>query len=393
MLFASNFLGVFNDNFLKNSIIFIAIAWTLPSWLSHSQLISIVAAGLVLPYLIFSPIGGMLAVKHSKLKVFRIMKLIELPIMLIAVLAFYKEWIYLAIFSIFLMGIQSSLYSPSKYSLIRDIGGKQGVSFGSGMFETMAFMGILLGTFFASLLSDNYSISYFSWTIVLVAILGYWVTSLIRTKEQAEITNFSATLNPFSFVKNNYLIAKAFKGVNSAVIGSSSFWLLSNMLQMNVIIHSKSVYHVSNTTIGFIMALAAIGIALGTGMTGYLSGSRVQIKLITPTLSAMSLFLLLMLMPIPFWLFVTLAVLFALMAGIFQVPNMALIQLSELGRKRGNIVAYLNMMNFLFILIGTALFSITNALSNDNSRIVFGVMLVLNLLVLLYFQLNKKRMG
>ena len=118
-LFATNFLGVFNDNFLKNSIIFISVAWFLPSWLSQSQLISLVASALVIPYLLFSPVGGRLAVRYSKLKVFRILKLIEIPIMLLACIAFYHQWVMLAVLSVFALGTQSCLYSPSKYSLIR----------------------------------------------------------------------------------------------------------------------------------------------------------------------------------------------------------------------------------------------------------------------------------
>ena len=124
-LFATNFLGVFNDNFLKNSIIFISVSWLLPSWLSQSQLISVVASALVVPYLLFSPIGGRLAVRYSKLKIFRILKLVEIPIMLLACVAFYYQWVIVAVLSVFALGTQSCLYSPSKYSLIRDIGGEE----------------------------------------------------------------------------------------------------------------------------------------------------------------------------------------------------------------------------------------------------------------------------
>ena len=52
-LFLSNFLGVFNDNFLKNCIIFVAVNWALPRWMTQSQLISMVSALLVIPYLFF----------------------------------------------------------------------------------------------------------------------------------------------------------------------------------------------------------------------------------------------------------------------------------------------------------------------------------------------------
>ena len=65
-LFVSNFLGVFNDNLLKNCIIFISAAWAMPSWITQSQLISIVSAARIIPYLVLSPVAGRLPVVYSK---------------------------------------------------------------------------------------------------------------------------------------------------------------------------------------------------------------------------------------------------------------------------------------------------------------------------------------
>lgn len=365
-----------------------AIAWHLPSWLSHSQLIAIIGSCLVFPYLLFSPIGGRLAVRYSKLKVFRTMKLLEIPIMTIACIAFYKEWISIAIIAMLLMGTQSSLYSPSKYSLIRDIGGEEGASFGSGMFETMAFLGILLGTFAASVVSDNYSLWLYSTIILGVALLGYLSAKSIKAVE-LPVEKGSETLNPIKFVKENYLFARQHPLVNSAVFGSSAFWLISNMVQMNIIIHSKHVYGVSNSATGLTMAFAAIGIAIGTSLTGRFSGAVVRKGLILPAIAGMMLCLLLMIaVPLPFAGFVALVMIFALIAGVFQVPCMAMMQQADLGRKRGDSIAYLNMMNFVFILIGTGLFSLVTALTGENSFAVFGVMIGVCVLILLYFLLR-----
>lgn len=65
-LFAANFFGVFNDNFLKHCIVFIAVAWALPDWLSQAQLVSLISAALVLPYILFSPLAGHWASRYSK---------------------------------------------------------------------------------------------------------------------------------------------------------------------------------------------------------------------------------------------------------------------------------------------------------------------------------------
>ena len=306
--------------------------------------------------------------------------------MAVACIAFYFQWIGLAIAAMLLMGTQSSLYSPSKYSLIRDIGGEKGASFGSGLFETMAFLGILLGTLTASVVSDNYSIWLFSLVILGVALLGYFSAKTIRTNELPAESSGSETLNPIKFVKENYLFAKQHLLVNSAVLGSSGFWLISNMVQMNTVIHCKNVYGVSNSATGMVMAFAAVGIALGTSVTGHYSGEKVRKGLIIPALLGMILSLAAMLvLPLSFVGFIVSVTIFAFIAGVFQVPCMAMMQYSDLGRKRGDTIAYLNMMNFVFILLGTGLFSLTTVLTKENSFMVFGVMIGVCVLILIYF--------
>ena len=52
------------------------------------------------------------------------------------------------------------------------------------------------------------------------------------------------------------------------------------MLQMNLVIHTKNIYHASNTTTGLIMAVAAIGIALGCWVAGKISGNEAKKGLI-----------------------------------------------------------------------------------------------------------------
>jgi len=385
-LFVSNFLGVYNDNFLKNCIIFIAVGWSMPAWLTQSQLISMVSASLVVPYLFLSPLAGRFAVIYSKKKVFRFFKLLELPIMLLACVAFYFQWVILAVFTVLLMGIQSCLYSPSKYSLIRDIGGEEGVSFGSGVFETMAFLGILIGTVTASVLSDAYNLWIIFSFFMGLAVLGYFVTRSIQAQELPENKDSSGHLNPIRFLIDSYHFARGHGFVNSAVLGASSFWLIGGMLQMNLVIHSKQVYQASNTLTGLVMACAAIGIALGCGAAAKISGKNVKKGLILIGISGMSiLFFIITFFQISIWLYILCVFSVAFMGGIFQVPSLSLLQNANLGRKLGDMIAYLNLVTFIFVLLGTFLFSMTTYFTNENSFAVFGVILMVCILVTLYF--------
>ena len=385
-LFLSNFLGVYTDNLLKNSVIFISVTWMLPTWLNQSQLISIVSASLIIPYLFLSPIGGRLAVKHSKKKVFRFFKLLELPVMLAACIAFYFHWGLLAVFTVLLIGILSCLYSPSKYSLIRDIGGEEGVSFGSGVFETMAFLGVLIGTITASVISDIQN----KWLIfalfIGLALLGYFVTSVINVDEQPEESEDIGHLNPIRFLFDAYRFASQYSLVNSAVLGAASFWLIGGMLQMNLVIHTKHVYGASNTTTGVVMAIAAVGIALGTWASGKISGKEVRKGLILIGIIGMTVFFLtLTFLKLNFNFYCAAVFIVAFLGGIFQVPNLSIIQQARLGRKLGDMIAYLNLVTFIFVLIGTFLFWLTTYMTTENSFAVFGVIAIVCVLVTIYF--------
>ena len=393
-LLAANFLGVFNDNFLKNAIIFVAIGWNLPSWLSQSQLIALVSASLVVPYLILSPLGGKLAVHYSKLKVFRVLKFIEFPIMAIACIAFLYEWVMVAMLAVLLMGIQSCLYSPAKYGLIRDVGGVEGSAFGSGMFETMAFLGILTGTVLASWLSDVYQVWVFVAVFMLLAAAGYLVSLYIKADEPLPDRESSLTVNlfPWRFLRDSYQLAKSFKQVNAAVFGVSAFWLIGALLQMNIVIHAGKFYQVSNTATGLVMAFAAIGIALGTWLSGVLTSKVKGKSLMLWGLTGMLVNLLIIVfLQINFQLFLVLIFLTACFGGLFQVPNLTVIQQADAGRKLGQLLAYMNLVIFIFVLLASVLFSITMLITNDNSFVVFGLIAGICLLALLIVNRESRR--
>lgn len=385
-LFSGNFLGVFNDNLLKNSIIFVSVSWTLPAWLTQSQLISIVSASLVFPYLIFSPYAGNLSVQISKLKIFRFFKLAEIPIMLLASVAFITENVYMAVVAVLLMGIQSCLYSPAKYGLIRDVGGEKKAAFGSGVFETMAFMGILAGTIVASVLSDYFDKNSFIALFLITAIAGYFVVRSIKVTE-LPTENPVQSVFPHVFLIQSFRMASKLKGVNVAVAGASIFWLIGGMLQMNLVLHTQKVYMASNTFTGVIMSVAAVAIALGCVVAARIAGSGTGKKWILPGITGMSVFLaLLTFMPMGIFSYAFCIFGVAFSGGFLQVPSLAIIQQSESGRKLGDLIAYLNLTTFVFVLIGTILFWLITSVTNENSYAVFGALLVICLLAYLFFK-------
>lgn len=77
--------------------------------------------------------------------------------------------------------------------------------------------------------------------------------------------------------------------------------------------------------------------------------------------------------------------------GLFQVPCLTIIQKAPIGKKLGSVLAYVNLLTFIFVLIGAGIFSISTSLSKENSYLVFGIIAIICLISIpLYLNQNKK---
>ena len=402
-LFLLNFVGVLNDNFMKHCIIFVSVGWVMPEWMTQSQLIAAVSAALVLPYLLLSPYSGEIAERFEKQKIVRWMKLLELPIVALAGIGFWIESVWMVLLAVLLMGMQSCLYSPAKYGLIRDVEGEKGVAFGSGMFEMMAFLGILVGTIIAAYISDHYVWWIVALVMLALALIGWWVSVILGIHENVFLVDDPSVFqtpplkqernsaNPIKFLIQSYKFASQHKGLNKAIYGASLLWLLGGMLQMNVVLHCTKTLGMSNTASSIILAMAAVGIAIGCSVTGKLIENRNKHNFIIGGLVGVVFLLAIVLIFKPqSWLLGVLVFLIAFSGGMFQVPCLAMIQSANIGRKLGSILAYLNLLTFIFVLIGTAIFSVATALTGENSYVVFIVMLIITILSLMLFILKDR---
>ncbi len=399
-LFLLNFVGVLNDNFMKHCIIFVSVGWVMPEWMTQSQLIAAVSAALVLPYLLLSSYSGEIAERYSKQRIVRLMKLLELPIVALAGVGFWIESVWTVLLAVLLMGVQSCLYSPAKYGLIRDVEGEKGVAFGSGMFEMMAFLGILIGTVLAAYLSDHYAWWIVTAVMVVLAIIGYYLSKILGIVETQYIASQNQDIasqpekqsrNPIKFLIQSYKFASQHKGLNKAIYGASLLWLLGGMLQMNVVLHCTKTLGMTNTASSLILAMAAVGIAIGCSVTGKLIENRNKKSFIIIGLLGVILALNIVLSFNPQgWCLGVLIFVVAFCGGMFQVPCLTIVQSADVGEKLGPMLAYLNLLTFIFVLFGTALFSIVTALAAENSLVVFAVMLIITALSVFAFALDRK---
>ena len=385
-LFLTNLFTLLNDNYLKNIIYFVGVTWTLPEFLSDSLLLTLISAMLVIPYLLFTPLSGRLAVIFSKQKVYMYCKLCEFPIILLACIALITHSIFFCVFSVFLMGVQSCLSSPSKYGIIKDIEGEEKIAYGNGMMEMMSFVGILLGTILGTMLSELVSIWIICALMLLFTTISFITVYRLKIVEIPSEKPIFNTINPIKYMIESFRFAQKYKGINDAVLGSSIFWMIAGMLQLNLVIHCRQTLELSNIGTGLCMSSAAVGIALGCVFAGKILRSDNAFRMINIGLFAMNIFLLLIIIFNPnVYVFSLLMFGVTFFGGIFEVPCLAIVQRAPIGRIVGDMMAYLNFANFVLVLIGTAIFYAVSAFFNESSIAIFTSIEVILFLSLIYF--------
>ena len=391
-LYITNFLLVFDDNLLKSLICFLSIAWVPVAY--KSIVMSLATGFLVLPFILFSPYSGFLSKTLIKQKFVIILKIAEILTAIIAILGFWIENIYIAFFAIFLMGLQGTFFSPLKFALVRDIGGEEKSSIGTGTVEMTTFYGVLIGTSIAGLVADidiKYRILWVGFVFLLISFSGLLSAMRIKAVEPKPLTIKIKPLNFITFIIRKYKWSdRNVKGLNNVVLGLSLFWLVASLIQLNLYIHCRDFLKISSTQTGIILALVAVSIGTGSFLSGLVAKDKVEMGLIPlgGTLFFLSIFAIYFFNPTGI-AFIILIMLAAMTAGFFKTPLNAWMQVNVKGRRLGDAIAYNNMMNFIFILFSAAIFGFVPE-GSDKSRTVFLIVGILSVFMILLLTIKTK---
>ena len=116
-LFWCQFFSAFNDNFLKNALVFLILFHFSGS--GGETLITLAAAVFIAPYFFLSAFGGEIADRYDKAIAQRL-KLAEIAVAAIAVVGFSLHSVPLLFAALFLFGVIGALFGPIKYGILPD---------------------------------------------------------------------------------------------------------------------------------------------------------------------------------------------------------------------------------------------------------------------------------
>jgi predicted MFS family arabinose efflux permease len=296
-LFATQFLGAFNDNLFKQAMVLFA-TYSIYSDAKKEAAFSAIATGLfILPFFLLSALSGQLADSHDKARIVRLIKSAEIAIMTVGACGLFFASVPLMLGAVLAMGAHSTFFGPIKYAILPQHLKREEVLGGTGLVEAGTYIAILAGTILAGFINAQVA------AVMVLGVAGVgWLTArgvppapppgerppidihIVR----ASIKLVSATLH----------IPRLFL----AILSISFFWMIGAVLVIEFPPLVKNVFTADKQVASLFLAIFSVGVAIGSVVINRLLNGRVSARYAPGSVIAMGLFVMLMVVAANRWI-------------------------------------------------------------------------------------------
>jgi 1-acyl-sn-glycerol-3-phosphate acyltransferase len=279
--FWTQFFGAFNDNLFKTALL-VMLTYDAASWstISAAHLNIVLPALFILPYVVFSATAGQLADKFDKSRMARMVKLLEIAIMLVAGAGWWSHTLWLLVTALVGMGVHSTLFGPIKYAYLPQNLKPEELVGGNGVIEMGTFVGILLGEILGALLvAHDETKMIVAGATLFVAIVGL-LTSLRIPLSPAPEPELKVNWNPLTESVRNIAFSSQNRTVFLSLLGNSWFWFYGAMILSQFPVYAKDYLHGDHSVFVLLLTVFSVGIGTGSLLCERLSGHKVEIGLV-----------------------------------------------------------------------------------------------------------------
>jgi len=361
-LIATQFQGAFSDNILRNLLLSMIVGMNLANS-ERETFVSVVTFLFSVPFLILSMPGGWLADRFSKRQITICTKVMEFGSMLLATAGLATHSMALSLVALTLVASQAALFGPSKYGLLPELLPEKRLSWGNGVIELGTFLAIIIGTVAGAWMGESFSghEMYAGYVLLGLSVIGF-ATSLGIDKVPAAAPDKPFRINIVSDLWAQIGKMREDRALFLAVLGNAYFWFLGSLLFSTIVIYGPDVLHIGQTKTGYLNAMLAVGIGIGSMIAGWLSENKIEYGLIPLGSIGMTCTgLALGLAPHGMAGSAALLGMLGFWAGFFAVPVNALIQHMPAERDKGGIIAAANLLSFVGIAISSGVYFVFTA--------------------------------
>lgn len=349
--------NAFNDNMARFILVPLA-AWLAVKGEGSDKVEHMLGALMVLPYIFLASFAGWIGDRFSKARVIQIAIWAQLLILGFLFFALSKGSMLLAIVAFTLLATQSAILSPAKMGIVKELVGRRKLTFASGLMEMSVILAILAGQIFSVRIFDQRLASIGDgWLaakgpIALLAGAGFLAVMfsyMIRKTEAQGKVPFS--MNVFFGQKEQMRLLLADPELRFAGAGVAFFWGFASLI--NLICTKAAIVLTGGsegmgTTLSWMLVAASGGIALGSGLAGWLSRRRLEMGLVGVGAFVLPLAMLMMAgQHVGGFLFHVFLALGGAGGAFIVVPLTAVLQDKSPQDKRGAVIAGSNLWNNL----------------------------------------------
>ncbi len=395
-LFTTQFLGAFNDNLFKTSMVLFATYQVFNDARVESNFNALATGLQILPFFLLSALSGQLADTHDKARIIRIVKIAEIFIMMIGAAGlmtvragFVTIGIVLMLGAVLCLGIHATFFGPIKYAILPQHLREDEVLGGTGLVEAGTYLAVLLGTVAAGWISIEAT----AWTVLGIAVFGWFVSRYIppAPRQGPELT---ITLNPITsswrLISHTMHIPRLFL----AICSISFFWALGAVLIITFPPLVKNMLTASQQVASLTIALFSIGVAIGSVVINSMLKGKISARFAPGMVIAMGVLVALFAVvsrqwtPAPgghlysvmefaaqpsAWLVIAILMGIAITGGMFVVPLYAFLTTTVTKDQTARTVAANNVVNSGAMVVGAIIVLSLTALGATPDMLLFLV--------------------
>ncbi|MDB5671248.1 MAG: transporter [Alphaproteobacteria bacterium] len=287
-LFVTQFLGAFNDNLFKTSMVILVTYSIYSDETKEATFNAISGAIFILPFFLFSALAGQLADSLDKARMIRWIKTAEIAIMVFGAAGLILHSVLLMLTALFAMGVHSSFFGPIKYAILPQHLDNDEVLGGTGLVEAGTYVAILGGTIVGGLIPPSSAAA----AVLGIALLGRLSGSSVPPappQPDAPIPEMD-----WHIVRASIRLVNATMHIPRlflAIVSISFFWAQGAILAAQFPPLVKNVFAANQQVATLFLAIFSIGVATGSVLINRLLDGRVLAKYSPAAAIAMGLFI------------------------------------------------------------------------------------------------------
>jgi MFS family permease len=302
-IFVTQFLGAFNDNLFRTSMVMLVI-YGIYRDAEQEATFSAIAGGLfIAPFFLLSALSGQLADAHDKARIVRIVKTAEILIMLAGAVGLVLHNIPLLLLALFAMGVHSTFFGPIKYAILPQHLEPDEVLGGTGLVEAGTYIAILGGTILGGVLvlqrpDGSFHAEWAAVSVLLVAAVGRFAGGYVPPALPAhdkEIPGFPQRGMDWHILRASITLVRATMHIPRlflAIMAISFFWAMGAVLAAQFPPLVKNALGADQTVATLFLATFSVGVAIGSVAVNRLLKGKVGARYAPASALLMGLFVL-----------------------------------------------------------------------------------------------------